>query len=55
MANDNNKNPAARQSGETRLASAIFIPATWLGRSRDAKQTDESRGELHDPEEKPAD
>ena len=55
MANDDNKNPNEKQTGENRDGKYHFNPGNMAGKKPgDAKQTDENRGEPHKPE-KPAD
>ena len=55
MANDNNKDLNKEPPGENPDGKYHFNPGNMAGKKPgDAKQTDETRGEPHEPEQKPA-
>ncbi|HXI04801.1 MAG: hypothetical protein ACRC1G_01430 [Bradyrhizobium sp.] len=55
MADENNKDPNAKQPGENPDGKYHFNPGNMSGKKPgDAKQTAENRDEAPEPEEKPA-
>ena len=55
MADDNNKNPNAKQPGENPDGKYHFNPGNMAGKKPgDARQNDENRCDAHDPKENPA-
>lgn len=55
MADENNKDPNAKQPGENPDGKYHFNPGNMSGKKpEDAKQTAENRDEAPEPEEKPA-
>ena len=56
MANDNNKNPNSKRSGENPDGKYHFNPGNMAGKDpNDSGRSDKNRDETSKPKEKPAD